>query len=106
MAVSSNRRITELENKAQLVGIVRHLRFVFYFYSFLCFAFWFLNCFEMDLYRFNFLFIGPYKIVRALGYRVDGVSIDFSLVIIGVLSLAVGGIIDFVCNNMYDKFLD
>ena len=105
MAINSAKRIAELESQAQLVNGVRYLRYVFYFYSFISFAFWFLNCFEVDLYWANWLFIGPYRAVRSF-YNVDGVSIDFSLAIIGIISLIIGGIIDFVCNRMYDNFLD
>ena len=106
MAENSSSRIIQLENYAQLVNCIRYSRFFFYFYSFLSFAFWFLNCFDFDLYWANSLFIIPYKIVMALGYRVDGLSIDFSLAIIGIMSLIIGGIVDFTCNHLYDKFLD
>ena len=96
MAVYSNQKIAQLESYAQLASWVRHLRYVFYFYAFLSFVFWFLNCFEIDLYKFNWLFQIPYKMVRdILNYKADGLYIDFSLVIIGFISLAIGGIIIF-----------
>ncbi|MBQ9245153.1 hypothetical protein IJ182_02670 [bacterium] len=101
----SNYRIQQLENNAQTVYWFRMVRYVFYLYGFLAFVFWFLNCLEMDLYRFNFLFIGPYKILHNF-YRVEGVAVDFSLAIIGTIALIIGGLIDFICNVIYNGLLD
>ena len=97
--------INELKKKANRTMILRNLRFVFYFYAFISFIFWFLNCFEINgLYMFSDLFMGPYKIV-SLFYNPESSSIDFSLAIIGIVSLIIGVIIDSSCS-IYLKKLD
>ena len=107
MVYSNNDTLTKLNTFAQLLYCVKFFRFVFFFYSFLSFVFWFLNCFEVDwLYLFNWLFVIPYQIVGALAYRVDGISVDFSLAIIGGASLILGFAFDFVVNNLYNRVLD
>ncbi len=106
MAVYSNQKIAQLESYAQAASWARNIRYAFYFYAFLSFLFWFLNCLEVDLYRFNGLFLIPYRMVREMGYKADGLSIDFSLVIIGFISLAIGAVIDFASNKAIDIFLD
>ncbi len=86
---------------AHLLLSVKFLRFSFFFYSFLCFLFWFLNCLEVDwLYLFNWLFIIPYKIVR-LFYTPKGVSVDFSLAFIGMATIILGFLADFFVSSIY-----
>lgn len=68
------------------------LRFVFYFYSFISFIFWILNCLAVEwLYIFNPLFKFPILFIRKiLNYYPQGANIDFSLAIIGVITLILG----------------
>ena len=97
MALPGKNKLAELKKQAQLTMAVRILRYLFYFYAFLSFAFWFLNCFEADwLYMFNNLFVGPYKIVATF-YNAENSPVDFSLAIIGLFSLLIGVIIDQFC---------
>lgn len=97
--------LIKLNSLAQILYGVKFLRFLFFFYSFLSFVFWFLNCFEVDwLYLFNWLFVIPYQIVSFF-YTPHGVSVDFSLAIIGVISLLLGFAFDFVIDAMYHKIL-
>lgn len=105
MAYKENNTLIQLNTFAQLLYGVKFFRFVFFFYSFLSFVFWFLNCFEVDwLWRFNWLFQLPYIIVSKF-YTPQGVSADFSLAIIGGLSLLFGFLFDFVVNNLYQRIL-
>ena len=97
-----NQKIEQLEQQAQTFYRLRLLRFVFYFYSFMSFVFWFLNCLEVDLYRFNFLFIVPYRIVNVF-YHPQGVSVDFSLAIIGIISFLLGLSLDIGGNSLIEK---
>lgn len=105
----SNRRnyITkQIKGYTQILSCVIFLRYFFFFYSFLSFIFWFLNCFEVDwLYLFNWLFIIPYKMVNKF-YVPQGVSADFSLAIIGGISLFLGFIFDVTSNNLQQKIYD
>lgn len=106
MAKSLTKSIRDLENMAHMLCYVGFLRFVFFFYAFLSFVFWFLNCFEVDwLFHFNSLFIVPYRIVN-LFYKVDGVAVDFSLAIIGGISLVLGFFVDFIIHNANMKIAD
>ncbi len=106
MVYKRNKTLEKLETFAQILYCARFLRFIFFFYSFLCFVFWFLNCFEVDwLYLFTWLFIIPYRMV-SLFYRPEGVSADFSLAIIGCIVLILGFILEFTVNNLYQKILD
>lgn len=102
---NDNNLIQQLNTFAQLLLGVKIFRFGFFFYSFLSFVFWFLNCFEVDwLYLFNWLFVLPYQLVSNF-YTPQGVSADFSLAIIGGLSLLLGLIFDFVVNSLYTKII-
>ncbi len=106
MAYKKNKTLEKLQTFAQVLYGVKFFRFLFFFYSFISFVFWFLNCFEVDwLYLFTWLFIIPYQIV-GLFYKPHGVSADFSLAIIGGISLALGFIFEFIVNNLYEKILD
>lgn len=97
--------LMQLNTFAQLLYGVKFFRFVFFFYSFLSFVFWFLNCFEVDwLWRFTWLFQIPYILVSKF-YTPQGVSADFSLAIIGGLALLFGFIFDFAVNNVYQRIL-
>ncbi len=79
------------------------LKFVLFFYAFVSFLFWFLNCFALDwLYMFNWLFILPYKFVSTF-YKPAGLSADFSLAIIGTISLCTGLLCEFFSGNLYQK---
>ena len=100
----------ELKNKIDSLSLVllcvKVLKFIFFGYSFLSFFFWFLNCFEFDwLYLFNWLFIIPYKIVSSF-YVPTGVSADFSLSIIGIISLLIGLAFEFISSNIYKNISD
>lgn len=100
-----NRTLIRLNTLAQILYSVKFFRFAFFFYAFLSFVFWFMNCLEVDwLYLFNWLFVVPYSIVAKF-YTPQGVSADFSLAIIGGIALVLGFIFDFTCNNLYDKIL-
>ncbi len=100
-----NRTLIRLNTLAQILYSVKFLRFAFFFYAFLSFIFWFMNCLEVDwLYLFNWLFVVPYSIVSTF-YSPQGVSADFSLAIIGGIALVLGFVFDFGCNNLYDKIL-
>jgi len=82
------------------------LRYAFFLYSLLSFVFWFLNCLEIDwLYKFNGLFLIPYLIVKAF-YVPQGVSVDFTLAIIGGISLVIGFIMDILANKFQQKLYD
>ena len=102
----SNSTLRKLNTLAQMLFCVKFFRFVFFFYSFLSFVFWFLNCFEVDwLYLFNWLFVLPYQAV-SLFYKPEGVSADFSLAIIGGIALLLGFIFNSVVDYLYNKVLD
>lgn len=102
-----SKKLEQLEKQAQMLDYARYLRYLFYFYSFISFVFWFLNCFEVDwLYRFNWLFIGPFNMVRKF-YKPEGISsVDFSIAIIGGASLIMGVAYDFITNKMLDRNID
>ncbi|MBQ4122797.1 hypothetical protein IJD44_03620 [bacterium] len=78
------------------------LRYFLYFYAFISFIFWLLNCFEVDwLYLFNPVFRAPILFVRKiLNYYPQGVGVDFSLAIIGCISVVLG----FIANCISDAF--
>ncbi len=96
----------KIKSFSHILISVKISKFVLFSYSFLSFLFWFLNCFELDwLYLFNWLFILPYKIV-SMFYRHSGISADFSLAIIGIISLSIGLICEFMSNNFYQKISD
>lgn len=106
MAYRKNKTLEQLQIFAQVLEGVKFFRFIFFFYSFISFVFWFLNCFEVDwLYLFTWVFIIPYQIV-GLFYKPYGVSADFSLAIIGGISLALGFIFEFIVNSLYQHILD
>ncbi len=88
----------KIKSNTRFMLCVRFMRILFFFYAFISFVFWFLNCFEVDwIYQFEKLFIVPYKIVRSF-YQPQGVSADFSLAIIGGASLLLGFFCDFWSN--------
>ncbi len=87
----------------QVLFCAKIFRFLFFFYAFISFVFWFLNCFEVDwLYLFNWLFSIPLLIVVKF-YRPEGISADFTLAIIGGTSLILGFLIDFIGNFTAQK---
>lgn len=105
MAYNKNNTLSKLETLAQVLYGVKIFRFVFFFYGFLSFVFWFLNCLEVEwLYLFTKLFILPVLLVRIF-YTPEGVSADFTLAIVGGLSLMIGFVFDFAVNTMYQKIL-
>ncbi len=105
MANKGNSKLIKLNTYAQIVSAARFLRFAFFFYSFLSFIFWFLSCFEVDwLYIFNWLFSVPYQIT-SIFYTPEGLNADYSLVIIGSVSLMLGFIFDFFVNRLYERLL-
>ena len=78
-------------------------RILFFIYSALSFIFWFLNCFDVDwLYLFNWLFSAPYMVV-SMFYTPKGVTMDFSLTIVGGFFLLLGFGCDFLINLLYQK---
>ena len=105
MAYRQNNTLSKLETLAQILYGVKFFRFIFFFYAFISFVFWFLNCLEVEwLYLFTKLFILPVIIVRTF-YVPEGVSADFTLAIVGGISLLLGFIFDFTVNNLYQKIL-
>lgn len=105
MAYNKNNTLSKLETLAQVLYGVKIFRFVFFFYGFLSFVFWFLNCLEVEwLYLFTKLFILPVLLVRIF-YTPEGVSADFTLAIVGGLALMIGFVFDFAVNTMYQKIL-
>ena len=103
---NNNDTLKKLNTLAQVLFCVKFFRFVFFFYSFLSFVFWFLNCFDVDwLYRFNWLFVLPYQAVRTF-YRPEGVSADFSLAIIGGITLLLGFIFNSIVDYLFNIVLD
>lgn len=102
---NNNSTIANLNLLAQILNCVKFFRFVFFFYAFISFVFWFLNCLEVDwLYLFNWLFVIPYQFV-ILFYKPEGISADFTLAIIGGSALIIGFIIEFISNSLYQKLL-
>lgn len=100
---SRNNLAIQISTLTQILFGVKFFRFVFFFYAFLSFVFWFLNCFEVDwLWRFNWLFVIPYQMVSII-YKPEGVSADFSLAIIGGISLFIGFALDFAANNITSR---
>lgn len=105
MAYRQSNTLSKLETLAQILYGVKFFRFIFFFYAFISFVFWFLNCLEVEwLYLFTKLFILPVIIVRTF-YVPEGVSADFTLAIVGGISLLLGFIFDFTVNNLYQKIL-
>lgn len=84
------------------------LRYILYFYAFISFVFWLLNCFEVDwLYIFNPVFKVAIIFVRKiLKYSPQGVGVDFSLAIIGSISLALGFISNWISDVQQQKLYD
>lgn len=106
MAYKKNQTLENLKLFARILYGAKFVRFIFFFYSFVSFVFWFLNCFETDwLYLFNWLFVVPYKFVSEF-YTPQGLSVDFSLAIIGGISLFLGLFFDYIVNLMYDRVLE
>lgn len=106
MAKGRNSIALKIKNTAQTIFGVRVFRVLFFFYAFISFIFWFLNCFEVDwLYHFNSLFTGPYILVSKF-YAPQGVSIDFTLAIIGGISLLSGFICDIIINILIHRLDD
>lgn len=106
MAQKQDDTLKKLNAFAQILFCAKFLRFLFFFYSFLSFVFWFLNCFEVDwLYLFNWLFVLPYQAV-SMFYKPEGVSADFSLAIIGGITLLLGFILNSIADFLYNKVLD
>ena len=106
MKYGKQNTLEQLNTIAQTLPILRGVRVVFFVYSFLSFLFWFLNCFELNwLYFFNWLFVIPYKIISVF-YKPDGVSADFSLAIIGALSLILGFATDYLTNVLFQKLVE
>jgi len=98
-------KTSQINSISQFWTIVKVLRVLFFFYAFLCFFFWFLNCFDVEwIYSFDWLFIIPYKFVSNF-YRPQGVSADFTLIIIGVIFLVFGFFSD-TLSNMLVSVLD
>lgn len=98
--------LKKLNTFAQILFCAKFLRFLFFFYSFLSFVFWFLNCFEVDwLYLFNWLFVLPYQTV-SMFYKPEGVSADFSLAIIGGITLLCGFVFNTFVDILYNRVLD
>ncbi len=90
---------------AQILYGVKFFRFIFFFYAFISFVFWFLNCLEVEwLYLFTKLFILPVILVRTF-YVPEGVSADFTLAIVGGISLFIGFIFDYTVNYLYQRIL-
>ena len=99
---NNNDILKKINTLTQLLFCVKFFRFAFFFYSFLSFVFWFLNCFEVDwLYLFNWLFVIPYQAVSKF-YKPEGVSADFSLAIIGGITLLLG----FIFNSLVDYIIN
>lgn len=91
---------------SRILFCMKILKFVFFVYAFVSFMFWFLNCFELDwLYLFNWLFLFPYKIV-SIFYKPTGLSADFSLAIIGIISVLFGLACELFSGNLYQKISD
>ncbi len=106
MAYKKSNKLEQLETLAQILYGVRSFRFIFFFYSFLSFSFWFLNCLDVDwIYMFNWLFLIPYQIVGFF-YKPEGITVDFSLAIIGASALFFGFIFDFIFNQIYQSVLE
>ena len=106
MATRKNNISKQIQLLAQILISVKFLRFFFFFYSFLSFIFWFLNCFEVDwLYLFNWLFVFPYQLINTF-YKPEGMSADFTLAIIGGISLFLGFFFDFISNIIAPKIVD
>ena len=98
--VDLQNRINKL---SRILLIMKAAKFILFFYSFLAFFFWFLNCFEFEwLYLFNWIFTLPFKIVSIM-YKPTGLGADFSLAIIGVVSLVSGLVLEFLSGQMYPK---
>ncbi len=103
MAIQQSKTAKQINLFTQIITCVKLFRFFFFFYAILSFVFWFLNVMEVKwLYLFNWLFVFPYQIV-SIFYKPEGVAADFSLVIIGGVSILIGFILDFFINNLYQK---
>lgn len=105
MAIRRKTIASKIKNYTQWLFCVKILRYLFFFYSFISFIFWFLNCFEVDwLYMFEKLFIIPYVIVHKI-YAPTGVSADYTLAIIGGISMFLGFFCD-ILSNFYIYRID
>ncbi len=103
MAYKEDETLKQINTFTLMLMCVKFLRFVFFVYSALSFIFWFLNCFEVEwLYLFNWLFAGPYWLV-SLFYTPQGISADFSLAIVGGITLFLGFSFEFFVNSLYQK---
>lgn len=93
---------------SQIMVCAVWLRYILYFYSFISFLFWLLNCFEVDwLYLFNPVFKGPIIFVRKiLNYSPQGVGVDFSLAIIGGIALMLGFFANWITEVIQQKLYD
>lgn len=106
MANEIRRIESKINSLSQTMFCVKLVRWGLYFYSFLCFIFWFLNCFEVDwLYLFNWLFVIPYQIVSKF-YVPRGLGADFSLAIIGSVTLILGFATEVISNSLENNALD
>lgn len=106
MANELRRIDVKINSLSQTMFCVKVVRWGLYFYSFLCFIFWFLNCFEVDwLYLFNWLFVFPYQIVSKF-YVPRGLGADFSLAIIGSTTLIIGFITEVISNTLENRLID
>ena len=106
MANEIRRIESKINSLTQTMFCVKVVRWGLYFYSFLCFIFWFLNCFEVDwLYLFNWLFVLPYQVVSKF-YVPKGLGADFSLAIIGSVTLILGFATEVISNSLENKAMD
>ncbi len=98
-------KLSQLNTIARLIYTAKFLRYLFFFYSFLSFVFWFLNCFEVEwLYHFNWLFQFPYEII-SIFYNPEGITVDLSLAFIGIIALILGFLYDFILNIFYNRVI-
>lgn len=105
MVQRADKRLAQLDFYARIIYSVKSLRYLFFFYSFISFVFWFLNCFEVEwLYRFDWLFAFPYQIV-SIFYVPEGITVDLSLAFIGSIALILGLIYDFIMNIFYNQII-
>ncbi len=106
MAQKKSRLSSRIDTLRQALMLVKICRVILLIYTFLCFLFWILNCLEVDwLYKFNALFILPYKFVSTF-YKVQGVSTDFSLVIIGIITLVLAFSLNSVSEAITNKIVE
>lgn len=92
----------KIKSLNSLLKVLSLFRAFIYFYSALSLIFWVLNCFEVGwLYKFNWLFLVPYKLVSTF-YTPKGVSADFSLAIIGLISFCIALVFEYIINHSYN----